>query len=154
MSDEAIKIAADFIKQFEGCELEAYQKKYGDKIDVPTIGYGTTRYSNGLVVRMGDKVTAEDALSELEAHCEAIEREIIGFVRPQLNNNQMAALISLVYNIGAEAFRNSTLLIKLNLAVPDIEGAANEFLKWNHVSLGIVAGLTRRREAERELFLK
>ena len=53
---------------------------------------------------------------------------------------------------GVDALKNSTLLKKLNNK--DYTGASNEFLKWNKANGKPLAGLTRRRNAERNLFLK
>lgn len=68
-----------------------------------------------------------------------------------------AALISLVYNIGRSAFANSTLLRKINAG--DYAGAAEQFPRWNKATdprtgqKVALDGLTRRRAAERALFL-
>ncbi|MNQ87056.1 Lysozyme RrrD [compost metagenome] len=64
---------------------------------------------------------------------------------------QFDALVSFTYNLGINALKGSTLLRKLNSG--DYEGAADEFLKWNKAGGKILSGLTRRREAERMLFL-
>ncbi|KRJ11905.1 lysozyme [Acinetobacter nosocomialis] len=60
--------------------------------------------------------------------------------------------VSLTYNIGSGAFKNSTLLKKLNKG--DYQGAADQFLVWNKAGGKVMKGLVRRREAERALFLK
>ena len=149
-----ITAGIDLIKSFESCQLEAYQKFYNGIADVPTIGWGMTYYPNGLTVKLGDKISQDVADSDLLTHCEALERQILGFTHTLLTDNQMSAVLSLVYNIGFNDFKSSTLLIKLNFAHPDFNDVAAEFLKWNHVKGIVVDGLTRRRIAERELFLK
>ena len=73
-------------------------------------------------------------------------------VKAPLTQNQYDALVSLSYNIGSNAFKNSTLLKKLNSG--DYKGAAEQFLVWNKVNSKRVQGLVNRREAERNLFLK
>ena len=55
------------------------------------------------------------------------------------------------YNVGTGALQKSTLIKLLNAG--DTQGAADQFLRWNKAGGQVVAGLTRRREAERKLFL-
>ena len=68
-----------------------------------------------------------------------------------VTQNQFDALVSFTYNLGAGNLRSSTLLKKLNAG--DYAGAADEFPKWNKAGGKELAGLTRRRNAERDLFL-
>jgi lysozyme len=67
-----------------------------------------------------------------------------------VNQNQFDALISFAYNLGLGALHGSTLLRLVNQG--DMEDAANEFPKWDHAGGVAVAGLTRRRLAEQQLF--
>lgn len=76
---------------------------------------------------------------------------VLAAIDVPLTKNQLDALVSLCYNIGVGAIAKSTLVRKLNAG--DINGAANEFLKWNKANGRILSGLTRRRIAERKLFL-
>jgi hypothetical protein len=69
-----------------------------------------------------------------------------------INQNQFDALVCFAYNVGLGALHGSTLLKKVNTG--DFDGAADEFLKWNHAGGVVVPGLTRRRQAERSLFLQ
>ncbi len=138
----------NLIEQFEGCKL----KPYLDVAGIPTIGIGTTRYPDGTAVTMQDppitKVQAYEFLkSHLDKNCQDVESK----VKVSVNDNQFAALVSFVYNVGIGAFTSSTLLKKLNSG--DMPGAADQFLKWNRAGGVVVAGLTRRRQAERTLFL-
>ena len=66
--------------------------------------------------------------------------------------NQFDALSSLVFNIGEGGFSSSTLLRLLNSK--DYEGAANQFPRWNKQKGRVLNGLTKRRQEERQLFLK
>ena len=132
----------DLIKHFEGVRLKAYLDTGG----VPTIGVGHTKG-----VKMGQ--TASEAqvdawLKEDLAHAEAT---VLKLVKVKLSDNQFAALSSFVFNLGEGQFAKSTLLRKLNAG--DYNGAADEFLRWNKDNGKVIAGLTRRREAERKLFL-
>jgi lysozyme len=67
-----------------------------------------------------------------------------------LNDNQYTALLSFAFNRGGGALQAATLRRRLNQA--DYQGAAEELPKWNKAGGRVVAGLTRRRRAERALF--
>lgn len=74
-------------------------------------------------------------------------------VRVLVNTNQRAALISLRFNIGSTAFRDSTLLRLLNAG--DFQGAADQFSRWIYSGRKDVPNpvLVKRRERERGVFL-
>lgn len=129
------------IKEFEGLRLEAYQCQAG----VWTIGYGST-----IGVRKGDIITEATADKMLANDIISFELVVNNEVTVPLTQNQFDALVSLAFNIGATAFKNSTLVKKLNLR----HDAADEFLRWRYVNRVESPGLLRRREAERALFLK
>ncbi|EPY02700.1 lysozyme [Magnetospirillum fulvum] len=133
----------DIIRQCEGLRLKAYLCPAGKL----TIGYGHT----GPDVKTGMTITEEDANTLLSRDLVAAEKAIVGAVSVTITDNQFSALVSFVFNLGAGNFYGSTLLKKLN--ANDIFGAADEFLRWNKVNGQVLAGLTRRREAERTLFL-
>lgn len=138
------------IKSFESCRLEAYLDGGG----VPTIGWGHTHG-----VKMGDVLTQQEADEIFELDLQIFEDGIARLVKVPLGKNEHAALMSFAFNVGldedtdavAEGLGDSTLLKKLNRM--DYAGAADEFLKWNKDNGVVVRGLTRRREAERKLFL-
>jgi lysozyme len=65
--------------------------------------------------------------------------------------DQFSAMVSLAFNVGLANLLKSTLLKKHKRA--DFKGAADEFLRWNRAGGKILAGLTRRRAAERRLYL-
>lgn len=132
----------NLIKSFEGLRLKAYQ----DAVGVWTIGYGTTRG-----VKPGQEISEAQAEALLKTDLNRFERDVSQAVRVPINDNQFAAIVSFTYNVGSGAMRSSTLLRKLNRR--DIYGAANEFPRWNRAGGRILAGLTRRRNAERALFL-
>jgi lysozyme len=135
----------ELIKSFEGLELKAYK----DIVGVWTIGYGHTGSDvhEGLIIT---KEQAEELLkSDLSRFEKGVETACSGLV---LTDNQFAALVSFSYNLGLGNFNSSTLLKKLKSK--DMIGASNEFQKWNKAGGKVVAGLTRRRLAEQDLFLK
>jgi lysozyme len=68
-----------------------------------------------------------------------------------INQNQFDALVDFSFNLGLGNLGSSTLLKKLNAG--DIKGAAEEFLRWDKAGGKVLAGLTKRRKAERDLFL-
>lgn len=142
------KIGLKLIAQFEGCYLQAYLCP----AKVWTIGIGTTIYPNGVKVKKGDKCTQEQAHEYLAHDMIEFEKTVNESVKVPLSQNQFDALVSLAYNIGSTAFKNSTLLKKLN--AKDYQGAADQFLRWNKGGGKVLKGLVRRREAERALFLK
>ncbi|MEO1182471.1 MAG: lysozyme, partial [Cyanobacteria bacterium J06636_28] len=96
-------------------------------------------------------ITEAQAEALIKTDLARFERDVSQAVRVSINDNQFAALVSFTYNVGSGAMRSSTLLKKLNRR--DINGAANEFPRWNRAGGRVLAGLTRRRNAERALFL-
>jgi lysozyme len=138
------------IRQAEGLRLRAYPDP-GTGGKPWTIGIGTTVYPSGRPVQRGDTCTAQQADAYLAHDLQVFERAVAEMVRVPLTGNQFAALVSLAYNIGAQALRGSTLLRLLNAG--DYAGAANQFPRWNRAAGRVLAGLTRRRAAERDLFL-
>jgi len=79
------------------------------------------------------------------------EAAIDSKVTVDLTQNAYDSLCSFVFNVGTEAFGNSTLLRLLNAG--DAAGAADQFLQWDHGGGKVLAGLLNRRKAEREMFL-
>lgn len=140
--------ALDLIKEFEGLRLLAYQ----DSVGVWTIGYGTTAAAGlGITPRHGMRITQAQAEDYLRQGVEKFADNIRPSITMPVTDNEFGAMVSLAYNIGPGAFRGSTLLRRFNSG--DIKGAADQFLAWNKAGGKVLAGLTRRREAERALFL-
>jgi lysozyme len=138
----------DLIAGFEGYRSTAYL----DSAGIWTIGFGATFYPNGVKVKKGDTCTVEQA-KQYKAHdLKRFEKCVNDVVKVKINQNQYNALVSLTYNIGESAFKNSTLARKLNSG--DYQGAADQFLAWNKAGGKVVQGLVNRRTAERKLFLK
>ncbi|PCO07533.1 muraminidase [Enterobacter hormaechei] len=135
------------IKQFEGCKLTAYQ----DSVGVWTIGYGWTHPVDGKPIRAGMTIKQETAERLLKTGLVSYESDVSRLVKVGLTQGQFDALVSFTYNLGARSLSTSTLLRKLNIG--DYAGAADEFLRWNKAGGKVLNGLTRRREAERALFL-
>lgn len=134
----------DLIKKWEGLRLEAYLPT---KDDVWTIGWGHT-----LNVKQGMKITKEQAEEFFLKDIAWAEKAVNDSTKVVISQNMFDALVSLVFNIGATAFKKSTLLKKLNKG--DYEGAADQFLVWNKQKGKVLNGLVKRRSEERDYFLK
>ncbi|MEG4034161.1 lysozyme [Microcoleus sp. S36b_A4] len=132
----------NLIKSFEGMELEAYL----DAVGVWTIGYGHTQgVYEGMTIT---EAQAEELLRKDLAEFEAYVSEA---VQVSINENQFSALVSFTFNLGPENLFDSTLLKLLNQG--DFQGAGDQFPRWNKAGSQELEGLTRRRKAERALFL-
>jgi lysozyme len=136
----------DIIKGFEGCELHAYPDP-GTGGDPWTIGYGHT----GPEVKKGLKITKEEAEALLKKDLVKFEQGVLNLCTVQLTQPQFDALVSFAYNCGLGNLKSSTLLKLVNKG--DFQGAAEQFLRWNKAAGKVLKGLTRRREAEKQVFL-
>lgn len=138
----------NFIKSLEKFMPEAYLCPAG----IPTIGYGTT-----LGVKLGQKISEKNASDLLMNHINRDIKKIQRLLKVDLNQNQMDAIVSFVYNVGIGSFGSSTLLKKLNNK--DFVVASNEFIKWNKFRdpktgvLKVSRGLTNRRLREKDIFI-
>ena len=131
----------EMIKHFEGLELNAYQCAAG----VWTIGYGHTKdVQKGMVI-------SEDTANEmLVEELNEYENYINTLVNVELNQNQFDAMVSWVYNLGGGNLKASTLLKVLNAG--DYAGVPAQMMRWNKAGGKVLEGLTRRRQAEADLF--
>ena len=135
------------IKEFEGCQLTAYQ----DEVGVWTIGYGITNSDKSITkttIKKGLTITKEKAEEWLR---ECLNKRYAPLIskydtRYGWNQNEFDALVSFAYNIGsidgltANGSRSKSVI-------------SNKLLEYNKAGGKVYAGLTRRRKAERELFL-
>ena len=137
------RIGIDLIKSFEGLRLEPYYCTG----NVLTIGYGHTK-----TVRPNMKITKEQAERLLQDDLVIFEQAVIRNVKVCLEQCEFDALVSFCFNVGIGNFTRSTLLKELNQMFFD--RAADEFLRWNKSGGKVTAGLVRRREAERQMFLE
>lgn len=133
----------DLIKKFEGCKLSAYLCPAG----VLTIGWGRTTN-----VKRGDTCTQAQADAWLVQEYDAFERKVRALIKVAVTPNQLGALVSFAYNVGVGALQSSTLLRLLNQG--DYTGAAAQFARWDKAAGKTLAGLTRRRKAEADLFVQ
>lgn len=138
----------DIIKQFESLKLKAYK----DAVGIWTIGWGTIRYPSGEKVKEGQQITYEAAEGYLKYDVSLKTKLVSALLSGvSLNQNQIDAIISFTYNVGVGALTRSTLLkkVKQNPSDPSIE---LEFLKWNKAGGKVLNGLTKRRQAESDLY--
>lgn len=134
------------VKHFEGLYLKAYK----DSVGVWTIGYGHTglQHKDGTVYS-GRVISEQKAEELLRYDMRQFEERVETFVKVPVDDNQFSALVSFDFNTGG--LGKSTLLKKLNAS--DYRGAADQFLLWDKAGGKTLAGLTRRRKSERNLFL-
>lgn len=129
------------IRQFEGLRLRAYKCPAG----IPTIGYGHTAG-----VKMGQEISKDRAEELLREDVARFEGHVDRLVTVPLTQGQFDALVAWTYNLGPGALEKSTMLRRLNAG--DYAGAAAELERWNRAGGKVLAGLVRRRAAERALF--
>lgn len=138
----------NFIKSHEALRLKAYQDSKG----VWTIGWGHTKN-----VHPGDVITREQAEQFIRDDFAWVERTlnadlVSGRDNPIVTQNEFDALCSLVFNIGSQAYLESTVRRKIKQG--DKMGAAHAFGMWIYSNHKIAPGLVTRRNAERKMFLQ
>ncbi|MCC5995094.1 MAG: lysozyme [Oceanicaulis sp.] len=138
----------ELIRMFEAFRARTYL----DEAGILTIGYGHT----GPDARAGNVISYERAMELLMEDIDTAATAVDAAVTRELTDNQRNALISLTFNIGAEAFRNSTLVRQINSDIHSVSAA--QFLRWVHarvpgVGMSALRGLESRRQLEAFLFL-
>lgn len=135
--------AAGIIRKYEGLRLAPYFCPAGRL----TVGYGHVILPDEDYLRAGIDLDMAEMLLHRDLAWSLFEARRVGRV---LTSYQAAALASLVFNIGAEAWQEST--IRRLVMAGDWQGAAAEFQRWVKVNGQVSAGLVNRRAAERALF--
>ena len=137
--------AATLAAGFEGLRQYAYyDPRPGDAI--LTVCYGSTTD-----VQKGKKYSIEECKARLEADMAEAVR-IVEKCHPGLPDNVLIAFSDAVYNIGPKVACNSTA--SKYLAQGNYTGGCNELPRWNKANGVVLPGLTRRREAERQICLE
>jgi lysozyme len=135
---------------FEGYKPKAYLCPAG----VPTIGFGSTMYTDGRKIKLGDTINEQQANELLMWE---LKNKSIALHGLNLKQNQFDSCLSFIYNLGIGAFTKSTLKKKI-LLNPNDATIKDEFLKWNKARVGgelmVLKGLMRRRIAESDLYFK
>lgn len=155
------KEALELIKHFEGF----YPKPYRDPVGIPTIGIGTIAYPNGKKVTLEDApITEEKAneylMFELTEKADMVYR-FLESSKILVNDQQYSALVSFAYNCGCGPIIDSGRSLYQALKTNSPNNVGNAFLLYNKGTVkkwGIkrtveLPGLTRRRQAERYLYL-
>jgi lysozyme len=146
----ASKNCINLIKMFEGYKA----KSYLCPASVVTIGWGSTMYTDGSKIKLGDTINEQQAEEMLMWE---LKNKSISLHGLNLNQNQFDSLLSFVYNLGIGAFAKSTLKKKIVIN-PNDPAIKDEFMKWNKATVGgkliELKGLTRRRIAEAEMYFK
>lgn len=147
----------DIIQEFEGFSGKAYADSL-QGWSVPTIGYGTTVYTNGQKVREGDIITKEKANEELLSY---VNKRIIPVLEKtipywkDMNINQKSALISFAYNLGEHFYGKSNFnTISKVLREKKWSEVPAAMLLYRNPGTNVEEGLKRRRKAEGILFSK
>lgn len=142
----------ELIKHFEGCRLKAYKCPAG----VWTIGYGSTRYTNGDKVKEGDRITQEEANALFQRTVDEFEYQVKLLLGNELctklHPHSLSALVSFAYNVGITAFGKSTLLRLIRDNKNNLKDIYIQFKRWNKANGEVLNGLTTRREAEYALY--
>lgn len=135
----------ELIKSCEGFSPFVYNCAGGKK----TIGYGHVLLPNKPYEVISEDIAESILKKDILIFEDAVRRNI----KVSLMQNQFDALVSLVFNIGAAAFQRSTLRQKINYSA-DIGEITREFMRWIYSGGRILAGLTKRRMLEVQLFLE
>jgi lysozyme len=154
-SDDGRKL----IEEFEGCILQAYDDasdhivKAGQYVHgTLTIGYGHTDAAGPPKVYIGQVITKEQADQFLSVDLQSVELEVKHLVKVALNQNQFDALVSFQFNTGWLGHPNCSLLKALNSG--NYQLADEDFMLYDRAQGKVLAGLSRRRQAEKDLFHK
>jgi lysozyme len=134
--------------EFEGEILKVYDDGFG----YPTAGVGhllTPAEKRSMPI--GTRITRQQSRSWLKQDIHEAEAAVNSSITVPITQNQFDAMVSLAFNIGVAGFKRSSVVRNLNAR--HFAKAADSFLSWNKVKGKPVKGLTRRRNAERNLFL-
>lgn len=142
----------ELIKRFEGLVLDAYPDP-ATHAEPFTIGYGTTVYKDGTKVKLGDTITDEYAEDLLKFEIDKKALSVDSLTKSvALNQNQFDSLVSLAYNIGIGNFQKKSSVLRKLLVNPNDQTIKDSFMLWNKAAGQVMKGLTRRREAEANIY--
>ena len=135
--------AFQLLDLWEGDSLTAYVCPAGH----PTIARGATRYLDGSLVKMGDTVTQDESNDLTYALIERWAQRIEPYIKNDdwRDGKKFAALVCFSYNIGVRAFRESTVLARINNYDTD-ERIAEAWSWWKKANGKVLRGLMRRRD--------
>ena len=155
VSDKAIKM----IQHHEGVR----QKPYRCPAKLWTVGVGHVLYPeqgklkledrDGFALRDADNrtFTMDEVNGILRSDLARFERGVVQYCPGALTQGQFDGLVSFSFNVGLGTLQRSTLRQKVLRG--DMEGAADEFLKYVLAGGKVLKGLVTRRNDERALFM-
>lgn len=136
----AVALVVPLVMYYEG----TVQRTYKDPINKLTACVGHT----GPELRMGQTFSRQQCAdlldSDLLKHADAID-----CIDRELTPGQTAAFLSFAFNVGESKFCASTLARKANAG--DMAGACAELSRWTYAGGKQLAGLVKRRAAERAI---
>jgi lysozyme len=139
-------LGLSFIKSYE----EFRAKVYKDSNGFDTVGYGHKCLKGEVWPACGIDIAR--AVSVLSSDLQEPSRTVNVLVRVPIEQHHFDALVSFTFNVGSKRLRDSTLLRLLNNGM--IKECAEHFEEWDHADGKVVEGLKKRRDAERDIFLK
>lgn len=153
LSDEGLAL----LKSLEGVEAEPYRDSAG--LLSVGVGHCLTKdelssgkiYCGDQVIRWKDRPLTDEQITALLAEDVSWSEACVeACIRVQLTQNQYDALVIFVYNIGPNAFRESTLCRLLNAG--DYDAIPAQLRRWNRAGGQVLPGLVRRRAREIEVW--
>ena len=147
------------IKHHEGLR----QKPYLCAAHMWTIGVGHVLYPRQGALKIDERdaypleerdnrtFSMEEVDEILRDDLNRFERGVERYCPVKLTQGQFDALVSFSFNVGLGTLQRSTLRQKVLRG--DMEGAAEEFLKYTLAGGKVLKGLVTRRNDERALFL-
>ena len=138
------------IKEFEGCHLDAYPDPLSGGLPI-TIGWGSTRKSDGSPFRLGDKISQKQADDLLLDQC---EKEFLPKLSKipywgEMSDGKRGALLSFAYNLGAEFYNSGDFnTITKRLKNKEWDKVPDALYLYRNPGSNVEAGLARRRKAE------
>jgi lysozyme len=129
---------------------------YSDQLSLPNVrkeGY-TGLIRSDYQLKEGDNRawSKEELVNLFKMDIDNFERGVLR-LSPNLASHQSKfdSVVSFAYNAGLGNYQRSTIRMKVNRG--DWEGAAEAFMSWTKAGGKEVAGLVKRRKAEKALFL-
>lgn len=144
LSGALILAGAGTVSFYEG----KVNKVYIDPVGILTSCFGHTDPK----LKKGQAFTDDECFEQLAEDLVEHDKGMMKYIKVPLSEKEHAAYLSFAYNLGVNAFANSTLLKKLNKE--DRVGACNELLRWDKAKGETLAGLTKRRQDENKLCLE
>lgn len=141
-----MNVSADgkqFIKNHEGLRLQRYSDGSGNA----TIGWGHRILPSD---NIGQSITQAQAQTLFDGDIDKVNIALNSDLKVAVTQNQFDAMADLAFNIGVNAFANSTLLRMINNG--NISGASQQFARWNRSGGQVNTGLQNRRADETSLF--